>query len=119
MTICINDDKLLNKVPKIIPIINKKNKFVFSLLNIILNKNNELSKNKIKILDATYNCANYPEDIYQDDKYIYYFDCAKSGSVYVKLSDGKKMLVTTALEEEKVTIEELIAAGLKVSKKEK
>ena len=86
---------------------------------VILNKNNELSKNKIKILDATYNCANYPEDIYQDDKYIYYFDCAKSGSVYVKLSDGKKMLVTTALEEEKVTIEELIAAGLEVSKKDK
>ena len=53
------------------------------------------------------------------EKRILFASSYNSGEIYVKLSDGKKMLVTTALEEEKVTIEELIAAGLKVSKKEK
>ena len=63
MTICINDDKLLNNVPKIIPIINKKNKFVFSLLNIILNSSNEkiiinppaIKKFKFDPIKATFN----------------------------------------------------------------
>ena len=93
---------------------------IFTILALILfNKNEEKTTNNIKILDATYNCADYQEKFYEDNEYNYYFECAKSNSVYVKLEDGNKMLVKTALEEQKVTIDKLIDAGLKVIKKAK
>ena len=47
------------------------------------------------------------------------FPCIQSKSIYVKFENGNKMLVVDALEENKVTIKELINAGLKVYKKEK
>ena len=84
-----------------------------------LNKNVDLSKNKIEILDATYNCQEGLEKFFEDSNYVYYFTCAKSKSVYVKFSDGTKMLVTKALNEDKVTIEQLLKAGLDVYKKSK
>lgn len=86
---------------------------------VLLNRNAYISKQKIEILDATYNCQEALEKFYEDDKYIYYFPCIKSKSVYVKLVDGNKMLVTKALEEGKVTINELIKAGLEVHKDNK
>lgn len=86
---------------------------------ILLNKNESTDKLNIKILDATYNCPKYQEDFYEDDNYIYSFECAKSNSVYVKFPDGTKMLVTTALEEEKISIDKLINAGLEVIKTKK
>lgn len=86
---------------------------------VLLNKNVILSKNKIEILDATYNCQEVLEKFYEDNNYIYYFPCVKSQSVYVKLADGNKMLVINALKEGKVTINELIKAGLEVHKEEK
>lgn len=86
----------------------------------LLIKNKQiLSQNKITILDATYTCDNYKEDFYEDDTYIYTFPCTKSNSIYVKLSNGNKMLVKTALEEEKVSIEELEKAGLDFTKRKK
>ena len=90
------------------------------LLGIILKiKNNSLEKNNIEIIDATYACANNPEKFYEDNKYIYYFPCKQSSSVFVKFPNGNKLLVTRALEDKKVTINQLIKAGLKVNKKEK
>lgn len=87
---------------------------------ILLNKNiSILNNSKIKIIDATYSCVNSPEKFYEDEKYIYLFPCVKSSSIYVKFENGNKMLVVNALEEKKVTIDELIKAGLEVQKKEK
>lgn len=86
---------------------------------ILVIKNNTLEKNKIEIIDATYSCAESLEKFYEDDKYIYYFPCVQSTSVFVKFPNGNKLLVTKALEEEKVTIDELIKAGLNVYKEEK
>ena len=86
---------------------------------IFLHKKNVLSSHSIKIIDATYNCANSLEKFYEDNKYIYYFPCKKSNSVYVKFSNGNKMLVTDALFQDKVTISELISAGLLVKKQKK
>ena len=86
---------------------------------ILLRQNIRIAKEQVEILDATYNCQEALEKFYEDDKYIYYFPCIKSNSVYVKLADGNKMLVTKALEEEKVTINELIKAGLEVHKEAK
>ena len=87
---------------------------------VLLAKNNILKgKNKLDIFDATYACAQSIEKFYEDDKYTYSFPCIKSSSVYVKFENGNKMLVTSALEAQKVTIDELINAGLKVYKQEK
>ena len=86
---------------------------------IILNKNIKLENNKIEIIDATFNCMGNEEKFYEDNTYIYSFPCVQSSSIYVKFPNGNKMLVKKALEDEKVTIDELLKAGLKVSKKEK
>ena len=106
-----------------------KKKFILTLIIVsivliimaivLLLKKDLLKEQKIDILDATYSCENIPEKFYEDDKYIYSFPCTKSTSVFVKLEDGSKMLVTKALEEEKVTIDELLKAGLEVIKNEK
>ena len=83
---------------------------------ILLRKNNIIlkEKTKIEIFDATFSCVQTKEKFYEDKKHIYSFPCVKSSSIYVKLENGDKMLVTDALNSEKVTIEELIDAGLKV-----
>ena len=88
---------------------------------ILLFKNKKLSEKKtnIEIIDATYSCVENLEKFYEDDKYIYSFPCVKSKTIFVKFENGNKMLVIDALEEEKVTIEELIAAGLDVRKNTK
>ena len=107
----------------------KKSIVILSLLGliiltigiIILTTNKIISKNKSKItiIDATYTCAKTEEKFYEDSKYIYYFPCVKSNSMYVKLENGNKMLITSALEAEKVTIKELLDAGLDVIKVKK
>lgn len=95
---------------------------ILTILAIILgvllsNKNKELKENQIKIMDATVVCKEQKEKFYEDDKFTYSFKCANSsGSIFVKLANGKKMLVVDALEEEEVTIKELIDAGLDVIK---
>ena len=87
---------------------------------ILLTKNNIIkSKNELEIIDATYTCAQIPEKFYEDDKYTYSFTCTKSNSMFVKFENGNKMLIVDALEENKVTIDELIDAGLEVKKTEK
>lgn len=87
---------------------------------VLLNKNNIINaKSQIEIYDATFTCTQVPEKFYEDDKYIYYFPCPKSTSIYVKLENGNKLLIVEALDAKKVTIEELINAGLEVTKKEK
>lgn len=94
--------------------------FVIVIIGIILiGKNRELRSKQIQIIDASYMCAEAIEKFYEDDNYTYSFPCIKSGSVYVKFPDGKKVLVVKALEEEMVTIDELINAGLEVYKVEK
>ena len=86
---------------------------------VLLTKNVELSKNKVQIIDATITCPQSLEPFYEDDEYTYSFPCIKSSSVFVKFSNGNKMLVTEALDSGKVTIEELIKAGLEVNKEKK
>ena len=89
------------------------------ILGLLIVKKVESNKNKIEILDATYACNESLEKFYEDKEYTYYFPCVKSSSIYVKLENGNKMLVVDALDEKKVSINELIDAGLEVVKKEK
>ena len=98
-----------------------KNIIIFIVLTVIIltlalllfRKNKVLNENQIKIINASYstensdNC-NTKEVFYKDDKYIYSFPCIQSSSTYVKFPNGNKMLVIKALEEKKVTIEELM-----------
>ena len=90
-------------------------------IGIILLANNNILKNKptIEIFDATFSCAQVVEPFYEDEKYIYSFPCVKSSSMYVKFENGNKMLIVDALESNKVTINELIDAGLEVYKQKK
>jgi len=87
---------------------------------VLYNKNIELKNSKIKIFDATYPpCSSSYEKFYEDNEYIYYFTCSKSDSVFVKFPNGNKLLVNRALNENKVTINELIDAGLNIYKERK
>lgn len=88
---------------------------------ILLIKNNIINKEKTKlqIIDATYTCTQIAEKFYEDDKYDYYFPCVKSESIFVKFENGNKVLVTDALEDEIVTIDDLLDAGLEVIKQKK
>lgn len=88
-------------------------------LGIVFSKKIHDNKNKIEIIDATYACGSGYEKFYEDDIYIYSFPCPKSSSVYVKLDEKNKMLVVDALREEKVTIQELIDAGLDIIQEKK
>ena len=94
---------------------------IFLIMGIILlTKNNIIkTKSKLEIFDATFACTQSIEKFYEDDKYTYSFPCVKSNSVYVKLENGNKMLVTSALEAKKITIDELIDAGLEIYKNKK
>ena len=89
------------------------------IIGLLLVEKNHNNENKIEILDATYACDESLEKFYEDKEYTYYFPCVKSSSIYVKLENENKMLVVDALNEKKVTIDELIDAGLEVVKKEK
>lgn len=82
-----------------------------------INKNQE--ENKLEIIDATYVCDNVLEKFYEDSKYTYYFPCTKSNSIYLKYPNGNKILVVNALDEEKITIDELLDLGIEVEKKKK
>ena len=77
-------------------------------------KNHNLKKNKIEILDATFKCDNNYEVFYEDSENIYSFMCTQSKSTFVLFPNGNKVLLVDALNNEEVTIEEVIEAGLKV-----
>ena len=85
-----------------------------------MSKTNNLSKNNIEIIDGTYSCNKTKEKLYEDTKYIYYLPCQKSNSVFVKFKDtNSKVLIKHALNENKVTINDLIKTGLDVIKEDK
>ena len=86
---------------------------------LLMDANSVFSKDRIEIIDATYSCGNTAEKFYEDDNYTYYFPCQKSSSIYVKYANGNKELVTSALENNKVTIKQLEDAGMKFFKYEK
>lgn len=96
--------------------------FVILAIGLIFGlKNYNLIHSKMKIIDVTESCKEgiTQEKFYEDDNYVYLFPCVKSSSVFVKFNNGNKMLVIKALEEKKVTIDELIDAGLEVVKNKK
>lgn len=76
-------------------------------------------QNKITIEDRSSDyCAQAIEYYYEDDNYHYYFTCIKSSSVYV-IKDGKEYTIKYALNNNIVTMNELIEAGFKPLKESK
>ena len=66
----------------------------------------------VEIIDTTKNiknfsCAETLESFYEDDKYIYYYNCIKSSYVLVKFKDGSQITVEEALKNNKITIKDL------------
>ena len=93
--------------------------FICGLIILIKKENLQNKKNSLQIIDATYSCQSVKEKFYEDDNYVYYFPCVKSKSIYVKFENGNKMLITEALQNNKVTIDELLKNGLDAIREEK
>lgn len=69
--------------------------------------NNGNNKNEYTIVDETGVCAAQLEEIARDDKFIYYFTCKKSETVFLVYNDKTKISVKAALKSNKITIFEL------------
>ena len=93
--------------------------FICGLIILIRKENLPNKKNSLQIIDATYSCQSVKEKFYEDDNYVYYFPCVKSKYIYAKFENGNKMLITEALQNNKVTIVELLKNGLDAIKEEK
>ena len=74
-------------------------------------KDNQNTNGNIKIEDRQKgNCAQAIEYYYQDNAYKYYFTCIKSNSIFV-IKDGKEYTIKYALNNNIVTMQELIDNG--------
>ena len=71
-------------------------------------------RNNVKIIDTTESCAEELEEIYRDNKTVYYLPCVKSKNITIRLADGNEYPLRVALENELVTIAELKTLGLKM-----
>lgn len=78
---------------------------------------NENSNNKIIIEDRQKgDCAQALDYYYKDNEYEYYFTCKKSNNVYI-IKDGKEYTIRYALNNNIVTMQELIDNGFNPLKK--
>ncbi len=96
------DDNIVNDT-------NKTNKAENN--NKLIIEDNQNTNGNIKIEDRQKgNCAQAIEYYYQDNAYKYYFTCIKSNSVFV-IKDGKEYTIKYALNNNIVTMQELIDNG--------
>ena len=96
------DDNIVNDT-------NKSNKEENN--NKLIIEDNQNTNSNIKIEDRQKgNCAQAIEYYYQDNAYKYYFTCIKSNSVFV-IKDGKEYTIQYALNNNIVTMQELIDNG--------
>ncbi len=83
------------------------------------NKNENTPKLTWQIVDETegISCAQYIVVIYEDEKYTYEVanPCIEN-NIYVQFSNGEKITIKEALKAKKVTVDELINKGIKISK---
>lgn len=76
-------------------------KLKFNKFSCSVSENNSKVDNIVEIVDKTledgYMCAMAIEKFYEDEKYEYYFNCMKSGSIIVKYDDGQEENIKDAL----------------------
>lgn len=70
--------------------------------------------NYFEIIDTTEVCAEALEGIYKDNTGEYYLPCMKSQNISIKFSDGRTYSLKYVLENDILTIHELIDGGLEV-----
>ena len=68
---------------------------IIVFLFIVIKKNNDI--NSYSIIDESTTCKEEKEKFYENDKYIYYFNCLKSDKVYVKFNGKDKYLLKDIL----------------------
>lgn len=72
--------------------------FVFIVLSFIVIKNNDVNNNySIEFIDESTTCKEEKEKFYENEKYIYYFNCLKSDKVYVRFNGKDKYLLKDIL----------------------
>jgi len=74
--------------------------------------------NYVLIDNAKY-CASMKEQFYQDDIYIYYFDCIKSHDMLVKYDNGFEETISDALRQGHIVIQDLDKFDIYYIKEEK
>lgn len=77
-----------------------------------MNYSKDFESDILEIVDRTveindFACDTMLEKFYEDDNYIYYFDCVKSNYVVVKFKDNSQMTVEEALKIKKISIKDL------------
>lgn len=75
-----------------------------------------------KIIDYTLinvNCAEAIEPFYEDNKYIYYWECIKNNYMIVRYENGYEETVENALKHRNITIEDLDNYNISYIKEEK
>lgn len=73
----------------------------------------------VGIKDNAIVCASSLEEFYQDDNYIYYWNCIKSYEIIVKYESGYTEMVNDALKYKSITISDLDKFGIEYIKKKK
>ena len=79
---------------------------------------------KYEIVDKTkeiddFACAQALEDFYEDEEYVYYWNCIKNSYMVVRYSNGEEKLISKALEEGIISIEDLDRFDISYYKDEK
>ncbi len=93
---------------------------ILTKLNINKNVLSDESKPlSYKIIDETEVCADALESIYEDNNYTYYLSCIKSNNIFIEFSNGTKYSLKFVLDNNLISIDELIDKGLKVIKIDK
>ena len=77
----------------------------------------------VEIKDTTkenknFACASMLEEFYQDEKYIYYWDCIKGSYMIVKYESGFEETISNALKYETITINDLDEFAISYIKEE-
>lgn len=72
--------------------------FLIIVLSFIVIKNNDVNNNySIEFIDESTTCREEKEKFYENEKYIYYFNCLKSDKVYVRFNGKDKYLLKDIL----------------------
>lgn len=85
-------------------------------INIVDDNKQELAGLDFTIIDNTSTCAQSLEKIYNDGMYDYFLPCVKSSKVFVKFSNGVKILMKEALARRYITPQDVLDKGYNLLK---
>ena len=92
---------------------------ILAKLNINKKALTDESKTTYKIIDETEVCADALDIICEDNNYTYYLPCIKSNNIFIEFSNNTKYSLKYVLDNNLISINELIDKGLEVIKIDK